>query len=621
MTTLNLLNVLHNPLEHSVYIFGSHGDCSTIPHISPDMKSDIDIVEIPKYLHLVTKLADCQISDGFLLIPDRQPGYARLQAVTQGQPITIQTGMGIPWMMIHPEFILQRDNVNRLCLTQNWQSLAAGMHRQGPARNRPSTEYTLSADHVFGLECETWPECAREWLTRKREHGWPSAELIEKCKSLGFLVVQAEHPDSDESHLQWRISFSHQEMLLLKTLNSVQFKCFFLLKFFKKQFIQLFIKVEMLTTYHCKTCTLYCIENTPNELWVPENLAACLLMCLKQLLLWVYNENCPNYFIPGENMFDRMPRSNILRKQLLGIFNKYLFTSDGLMEDLLLCMFSRNLAVRKIIESAQVLNADLEITSNQLTLSNTAVLKQYRTCCFKSLYMADTVCDVMFSRARIISHCVDNRLEHFTGKLQTTVMEREIARRVKEYTEEQSIEAVPVVISRCFDSRLEHFTDIDKLQNMVSELEQTRRVAGFTEEQSRETISLLLPFLQLSLLSLKVVNVIEQGPEQLQEILNDEKWNELDVQTGSSKLKQVCAMLMLGYTDTSLDILSSVIHNGIHKKLPLCQCYNNLPGPYTCIILGVPFQRRYALIKKLFVEFYQPCVIFYRMSIGLLPWL
>ena len=39
---------------------------------------------------------------------------------------------------------------------------------------------------------------------------------------------------------------------------------------------------------------------------MPENLGSCLLICVRQLATWVHAQGCPNYFIPEENIFDRI---------------------------------------------------------------------------------------------------------------------------------------------------------------------------------------------------------------------------------------------------------------------------------------------------------------------------
>lgn len=62
---------------------------------------------------------------------------------------------------------------------------------------------------------------------------------------------------------------------------------------------------ELLTSYHCKTCIFHTVEKTPASIWTPDNLINCLLICIKQLLQWLKDGVCPNYFIPDQNLFDK----------------------------------------------------------------------------------------------------------------------------------------------------------------------------------------------------------------------------------------------------------------------------------------------------------------------------
>ena len=60
---------------------------------------------------------------------------------------------------------------------------------------------------------------------------------------------------------------------------------------------------------------LYNIEKILESFWRPNNLLGCLLVSLTVLSQWAESGNCPNYFIPAENMFDRHVRGDT--KQLL----------------------------------------------------------------------------------------------------------------------------------------------------------------------------------------------------------------------------------------------------------------------------------------------------------------
>ena len=540
----------------SVYLMGSQGEGSTSPEF---MDSDIDAVTVPTHVRVFTDLTS-QCSDGFLVVPDRQPGYARLQLVKQSRPVTTPT-LDKYFTVIYPDLLtLRSDNIDRVCLTRNLnQSIRlTDSHQQGPAINIHGTRHMTSTDYVLALNCDMWPEWAREWLTRERQHGWPSSEVIDKCKSLGFLVVHVGHPDSDESDLQWRLSFSHQELLLVRGFNSVQMTCFVLLKVIKKQFIELYIKEETLTSYHCKTCMFYCIENTRAELWVPENLAGCLRMCLRQLKVWISNNNCPNYFIPGENMFDRI-RSGALKNQLSIYLNSILTRYDIFIKALLQDFQIAKCRLQKEMETKPVMNERLELTVNHALLSKKLPFRQ---------------CNVGL---------------HYYEGMRSTLVEIMLCRNI--------------IIFECCNG--ERFMKTDKLQNKITELKQTTRVGVYTEEQSKEVITLVLPFLQVNLLSLLVVKTIEERKEKLPEILNDEKWAKINVVNGSSKLKQACAMIMLGHPDAALEILLN-----INKKVALCACYcGNLPA-LSLYIADMPYNRRITMIKRLLKDFYQPCVVF-----------
>ena len=213
---------------------------------------------------------------------------------------------------------------------------SAGQEMHGPAVSEEDMKYCIASDHLPGLRCRSWPACASGWLIRQRHHNWPSQEQIDQCKSLGCFFVSVSHPFSNEKHLQYRISFLLQERLLVTSFNAVQLKCYILLKMIQKEKIDKIVGKKSLTSYHFKTCMLYLIENTPAEFWRNENLLVCLHNCLKQMLVCVEKRDCPNYFIPGENMFEgrisgRMQNklSDVLRRILSADFKFLLDIKSG----------------------------------------------------------------------------------------------------------------------------------------------------------------------------------------------------------------------------------------------------------------------------------------------------
>ncbi|KAJ8311716.1 hypothetical protein KUTeg_011071 [Tegillarca granosa] len=94
----------------------------------------------------------------------------------------------------------------------------------------------LDLDLLRCLTCK-WPQITSEWNTRRRHNGWPSSDLIQDIVQDGCLLVPFGNPNSQESDLQWRISFSLGETKLVHSFNHTQFLCYGLLNLFLKHAI------------------------------------------------------------------------------------------------------------------------------------------------------------------------------------------------------------------------------------------------------------------------------------------------------------------------------------------------------------------------------------------------
>ena len=530
----------------SSYVFGSAYEGTSTEGLLPD----IDVAYVLPDMPVITDIAKCPSSNSYLLVPEEQPGYVRLQLVRNG---AVQWER-CPELKLHKYHPLSVDINNRVCLVQNSEGLMpTEMHRkEGPAIHLDAVKGRASTDIVCALSCTDWPECAQEWLSRRRIHGWPSKELIKQCKSLGFIVVSACHPASDEKQFQWRISFSHQERLLVTQFNSVQLKCYILLKIIKKDLIKQYIKEDTLTSYHLKTCMLYILENTPSELWVPENLVGCLIMCLRQIHLWIRGENIPNYFIPRENMLDRITKPELRRKLAVRI--------DWIL----------NCEIHHVLCKLQI----VEIGDRLMRLPERQI-------------------DPLLSQIL--------RVRSLTNLLMRMGSQINAIRFMRVYR--------PYIGCLPYD-RDSRFKLMKKaLVHSISDLAGTRRITIHTKEETRRVLSIILSFLYLSLLSCDIVQRIDKPTEAVQYIREDNAWFLADPIYSSAKLKQASALLMLGYQQLSLDVLSSLT---VRDKLSLCICYH----------LGVHDQDIQLLVKatqdrqditaiELLREYIQPCVHFF----------
>ena len=527
------------------YVFGSAYEGTSTEGLLPD----VDVAYILPHMPVITDIANCPSSNSYLLVPEEQPGYVRLQLVHNG---AVQWER-CPELKLHKNHHLSVDKNNRVCLVQNSEGLMlTEMHRmEGPAIHIDAVKNLSSSDIVVALACTDWPECAQEWLSRKRIYGWPSKELIKQCKSLGFIVVSACHPASDEKHFQWRISFSHQERLLVTQFNSVQLKCYILLKIIKKELIKQEIKEDTLTSYHLKTCMLYILENTPSELWVPENLVDCVIMCLRQIHLWIRDEKIPNYFIPGENMLDRITKPELRRK----LADRIDWISNCAIRDVLCNLQTDNIGYYlmrfPIRRRDPLLRLYVRVRSLRILLITTSVARPFIT--FKCVYQP-------------YSECL-----HYDR-----------------------------------DSRISQMKEA--LVHTISDLAGTRRITIHTEEETRRALSLILPFLYLSLFSCEIVQRIDKPTEAVKYILMDNSWFLVDPIYSSAKLKQASALSMLGYQQLSLEVLSSFT---VRDKLYLCNCYfPDVPDQDIQLLLQAT-QDRHITAIELLRDYSQPCVHFF----------
>ena len=186
----------------------------------------------------------------------------------------------------------------------------------GPAiKSETYSNFDLGIDRVISIFCPKWPTEANNWPIRPRKSGWPTSDTISEVIQNGCHVVYSQHRSCRDDTLQWRLSFSFAEMILLHSFSLTQQIVYHLLRYFAKR--ELIEKDcpkddEILCTYHLKTLMLWACEEMPLEWWVSSSVFAICSELLKKLLEWLKRKFCPNYFIPDANLFHNPSSSTIL---------------------------------------------------------------------------------------------------------------------------------------------------------------------------------------------------------------------------------------------------------------------------------------------------------------------
>eukprot|EP00105_Crassostrea_gigas_P031213 XP_011453837.1 PREDICTED: uncharacterized protein LOC105346813 [Crassostrea gigas] len=161
----------------------------------------------------------------------------------------------------------------------------------------------IEYDHAHCFVSDFWPPAASSW--KDRCHSWPPPHVVNDIIKNGCHFVAIGHKLGNHTDNEWRISFSRAEYKLVYSMNHTQFLTYGLLKLFLTEVINKGLRDEdkLLCSYHMKTVVFWAIQQNTLPRWCSQNLLDNFWVCFKLLLTWVYKGVCPNFFIPGNNIF------------------------------------------------------------------------------------------------------------------------------------------------------------------------------------------------------------------------------------------------------------------------------------------------------------------------------
>ncbi|XP_071126849.1 uncharacterized protein [Mytilus edulis] len=159
-------------------------------------------------------------------------------------------------------------------------------------------------DFACCLRCKSWVTQSKQWIIRSN-NSWPGNDVKESIIKHGVLFVPIGVKGSTKEELEWRISFSVGEKLLIYTFTHTQLQCYALMKILLKDVIAADVNCrDLLCSYFLKTLMFWVSEELPTSIWKPANLIFCFLRCFHRLLYCVKFSVCPHYFIPENNLFE-----------------------------------------------------------------------------------------------------------------------------------------------------------------------------------------------------------------------------------------------------------------------------------------------------------------------------
>ena len=138
---------------------------------------------------------------------------------------------------------------------------------------------TVEIDYAECIKSDKLPEESHCFIRRLHRSGWPSKSTLQRIVSGGCHFVAIGAKESPTEFIEWRISFSVTEKILIHCMNHVQFLCNGLLKIFLKEAIDVNTEIKgLLCSYFLKTA-LFLEIATNNLVWNSSNFLSCLWTC------------------------------------------------------------------------------------------------------------------------------------------------------------------------------------------------------------------------------------------------------------------------------------------------------------------------------------------------------
>lgn len=249
------------------------------------------------------------------------PGYVKLNLLTSTrgivQSMTVMTG--------HDRYI----STKKFCRIMHRCGVC--VHYFVKETEKPSSHCSGSywKGNLFGwngcLVSQCWPQPALSWIERCQHKRWPDQSVLSEIKSNGCYIMPIGSKSSTFGNaLEWKLQFSQAEKILFYTMNHTQFLCYGVLYIFLNEVMCSPNQDSLICSYFLKTVLLWEIQHNPDSVfWCPSNLLSCFWICFKRLCKFVLDSNCPNFFIPENNMFQNEivgASHETLLSQLIGFY-------------------------------------------------------------------------------------------------------------------------------------------------------------------------------------------------------------------------------------------------------------------------------------------------------------
>ena len=173
-------------------------------------------------------------------------------------------------------------------------------------------------DVVATLICVYPLPFVRTYLSRPRSRHWPTKTILDDITKFPTLIVAAGHKQSTERDIEWRISSSHMEFVIMNGLPLWVKQAYWPFKYIMKKAVMAEDTSETtgqrggrskVCSFHFKMTLLWELEKT--ESWLYESSFRLMIRLFLAFVKYLEDGQLPHYFMPGCNLLDCVTRSDL----------------------------------------------------------------------------------------------------------------------------------------------------------------------------------------------------------------------------------------------------------------------------------------------------------------------
>ena len=298
----------HGSRNHTRVTTGGKGEGTTLVY-----ENDFDYMFVGKDVICAENPEDFSHQESITLLKiqrkDTSPGYTTLELVKLNDKPTTEYNTDFNTKWIQQALVKSKNNRSYLssqlftdCFKTAQEPFRThdryeSENTSGPSS--PAVDQYMSYDIVASYKC-VCPDIIDNWVSRPRNQGWPSKEIMRETAALDGHVVPVGFKGSEHMDMEWRICYSLAELFLMRSLSEGQIKVYILLKKLIKSAVHPICKD--MTSYIMKNVVLWICEQYGDTKFGKEEILPRLFDCIKFLQKCLGNHCLPSYMITERNL-------------------------------------------------------------------------------------------------------------------------------------------------------------------------------------------------------------------------------------------------------------------------------------------------------------------------------